>query len=484
MGKFNNYLSCSICKKICTTGNQLRIHKRTAHPNGWTHQCNVCLKKFRSESSLRHHQLSHASTRDHICPDCGKGFKYLSSVRCHMKTHHKDRGEFLEAWRKHKEYLQAQPGNVLPLPVDAPEPEALEADPMEEDEDEDPEDQQVAGPEEEEEEEDEEDLEDPDAPGAPLENEAVQIRQPIPPPGELANYELLKVIGSGAFGTVFQAKHIRSKDIWAIKVVKKPARNSEFLKTEINFLQKQYKSPFLCKMEEVFENSVKVYFVLEFMPGGDLFHWTENEPIREKDVRFYMSELILAVQFLHKKKYIHRDIKRENIFVQRTGHIKLADFGLVGRLQRGEKLNFRCGTHFAPEMKQVPISYGLPADIWAVGIVMFELATGEIVDDDFELKDPRTKKLRNLGRLRQPCKDLLDALLAEDPEQRPKIREVKGVEFFEGLNWRTVAEQVPPRIPTLDDVNNLRHFPQDEKAKDPVDDPADYIRAWDDNFIP
>ncbi|ULU08672.1 hypothetical protein L3Y34_019696 [Caenorhabditis briggsae] len=388
----------------------------------------------------------------------------------------------------------------VPDAPDAPVEVAPEADPMEEDEA-DPEHQQAAGPEEEEEEEEEEDEddeeeeeeeeedeeapEDLDAPEAP---EAVQapLRQPIPPPRELAQYELLKVIGSGTFGTVFQAKQIYSEDIWAIKVVKKPSEGpeSECLKREIKFLQKKYNSPFLCEMEEVFENTVKVYFVLEFMAGGDLFHWTSHGPLREKNVRFYMSELVLAVEFLHKEKYIHRDIKRENIFVHRSGHIKLADFGLVRRLQRGETLNNLCGTHLSPEMKQAPISYGLPADVWAVGVVMYELATGEVVHDNSQLKDPRTMKLRNVGRLRKPCKDLLKALLAEEPEERPKIRHVKRMEFFEGLNWRTVAEQVPPRIPTLADDNDLRYFPRDEKAKDPVDDSTDYIRVWDGGFIP
>ncbi|PIC11829.1 hypothetical protein B9Z55_028823 [Caenorhabditis nigoni] len=150
----------------------------------------------------------------------------------------------------------------------------------------------------------------------------------------------------------------------------------------------------------------------------------------ERDVRFYMSELVLAVEFLHKKMYIHRDIKRENIFVHRSGHIKLADLGLVRRLPRGEPLDNPCGTHYFPEMKQAPIFYGLPADVRAVGILMYELATREDVFDDFELKDPRTKKLRNLGKRSKPCKDLLKALLAEDPEERPKIRHVKRMEFF------------------------------------------------------
>ncbi|PIC49401.1 hypothetical protein B9Z55_008022 [Caenorhabditis nigoni] len=438
-----------------------------------------------------------------------------------MKIHHKERRAFLEAWRKHKEYIQAQPGNVLPFPVNTPDaeaegpeaveapeaqepeaanlevpealepqdpeeqvledPEAPEADRMEEDE-QDPEDLQAAGPEEE---------EAAEAPGP--------VRQPIPPPRELANYELLKVIGSGSFGKVFHARHRRGGQICAIKVVKKPRRpleededpESDDLKREIMFLLERYNSPFLLRMKDVFESPVKVYFVLKFMAGGDLRRWTGSrwtgtrpQRLNEDAVRFYMSELVLAVEFLHKRNYIHRDIKRENIFVHRSGHIKLADFGFVRRLQRGETLDDACGTHFSPEMKQEPASYGLPADIWAVGIVMYELATREVVHEDSQLRDPRTKKLRMLGRLRQPCKDLLEALLAEDPEERPKIREVKKMEFFEGLNWRTVAGQVPPRIPTLDGDEDLRYFPQSQKAKDPIDDPTDYIRVSEDLFIP
>ncbi|CAO4386900.1 unnamed protein product [Caenorhabditis nigoni] len=185
-------------------------------------------------------------------------------------------------------------------------------------------------------------------------------------------------------------RHHRGQ-IWAIKVVKKPKDDfeSEDLKREIKFLQKQYNYPFLCRKQNVFE----------------------------RDVRFYVSELVLAVESLHKKMYIHRDIKRENIFVHRSGHIKLADVGL----------------------------------------------------------DPRTKKLRNLGRRRKPCKDLLKALLAEDPEERPKIRHVKRMEFFRRVDWNMLTEQLPPRIPVLDDDNDLRHFPQDEKAKDPLLNPLDAL---------
>ncbi|UMM43557.1 hypothetical protein L5515_019019 [Caenorhabditis briggsae] len=154
--------------------------------------------------------------------------------------------------------------------------------------------------------------------------------------------------------------------------------------------------------------------------------------------------------------YIHRDIKRENIFVHRSGHIKLAEFVLVRRMPRGESLNNPCGTHYSPEMKQAPISYGLPADVWAVGIVMYEP-----------------------GKLY-----LLKALLAEDPEERPKIRHVKRMEFFKRVDWNMVTEQAPLRIPVLDDDNDLRHSPQDEKAKDPVDDQTDYIQVWNNLFIP
>ncbi|PIC11824.1 hypothetical protein B9Z55_025690 [Caenorhabditis nigoni] len=75
----------------------------------------------------------------------------------------------------------------------------------------------------------------------------------------------------------------------------------------------------------------------------------------------------------------------------------------------------------------------------------------------------------------KPCKDLLKALLAEDPEERPKIRQVKRMEFFRRVDWNILTEQLPPRIPVIDDDDYLRNFPRDEKAKDPVDDPTDYI---------
>ena len=138
-------------------------------------------------------------------------------------------------------------------------------------------------------------------------------------------------------------------------------------------------SPWLVRLEHSFQNDYKIYFVMEFVKGGDLFNLIANErKFKEDQVRFYIVQIALAIGYLHEKGIIYRDLKPENILIDESGYLKLADFGLCAPvLKDGNKRDTFCGTkeYMSPEMVSL-IGYGTGHDWWALGIITYELICG------------------------------------------------------------------------------------------------------------
>ena len=150
-----------------------------------------------------------------------------------------------------------------------------------------------------------------------------------------SQFELLKVLGQGSFGKVFLVKKIVGKDagtLYAMKVLKKASlkvRDRTRTKTERDILA-EIQHPFIVKLHYAFQTEGKLYLVLEFLKGGDLFTRLSKEVMfTEEDVKFYLAELALALDHLHDLGIIYRDLKPENILLDDDGHIKLTDFGLI-----------------------------------------------------------------------------------------------------------------------------------------------------------
>lgn len=199
----------------------------------------------------------------------------------------------------------------------------------------------------------------------------------------IQDFQILKEIGSGAFGKVELARHIKSGKLYAIKTVTVTGTGRELLNQFIDertIMQYLNKSDFIVHMECCFRSGNKLFYVLEYGNGGDLYGQLKKcGRFPESKVKYIAVELILAIGHMHHMNVLHRDIKPENILIDATGHIKLADFGLSKVISsfKGRAYSF-CGTDLyrPPEMFTGTIGYTRSIDWWQCGCVIYELLTG------------------------------------------------------------------------------------------------------------
>lgn len=147
------------------------------------------------------------------------------------------------------------------------------------------------------------------------------------------DFTLLKVVGKGSYGTVMLARKKDSGEVLAIKMLKKSylkKRKQEIHTKTERFILETINHPFIVNLKYAFQNSEKLYFCLEFCPGGELFfHLQRVENFDEEVTRFYSAQMVLALEHLHKHDVIYRDLKPENVLINNDGYIKLTDFGLA-----------------------------------------------------------------------------------------------------------------------------------------------------------
>ena len=206
------------------------------------------------------------------------------------------------------------------------------------------------------------------------------------------------------------------------------------------------KSPFLVGLHYAFQTPDKLYFVLDFLNGGELyFHLRRKIRFDEKLAKFYIAEVILAIKCLHDSGIIYRDLKPENILLDHTGHIKLTDFGL-SKLVEEEKQAFTfCGTpeYLAPEIIKGK-GHDKSVDWWSLGAILYEMLTGRapFVNKNKRkiLIDVQTKQILMRKSFSPEVTDLLNHLLEKDPTMRlgygkTDYREIMAHPFFAGLDW-------------------------------------------------
>jgi serine/threonine protein kinase len=198
----------------------------------------------------------------------------------------------------------------------------------------------------------------------------------------IEDFEFLKVIGKGYFGKVSQVRYKEDQNIFALKTLKKnklkEAKQIQHTKTERKILE-FVNHPFIVSLKFAFQSETKLYLVMDYYNGGELFyHLRKNKRFNEKESRFYLAQIILAIEFLHKNKVIYRDIKPENIILDNKGYIKLTDFGLA-KENVNEEIGTQtfCGTpeYLAPEIIRGD-KYGKSVDIWCMGILLYEMLFG------------------------------------------------------------------------------------------------------------
>lgn len=273
---------------------------------------------------------------------------------------------------------------------------------------------------------------------------------------KIEDFELLKVVGKGSFGKVMQVRKKDTSRIYALKTIRKAhiISRSEVAHTlaERSVLA-QINNPFIVPLKFTFQSPEKLYFVLAFVNGGELFHHLQKEQRFDVNrARFYTAELLCALECLHGFNVIYRDLKPENILLDYQGHIALCDFGLCKLDMKDEdRTNTFCGTpeYLAPELL-MGNGYNKTVDWWTLGVLLYEMLTGLPPFYDENTNEMYRKILSEPLHFPGPevvppaAKDLLSKLLNRDPEQRLGAggsAEIKAHPFFHAIDWRKLLQR-------------------------------------------
>lgn len=305
------------------------------------------------------------------------------------------------------------------------------------------------------------------------------------PKAKPTDFNFLKVIGKGSFGKVFLAKHKQEDKFYAVKVLTKAAirkRNeAKHIMAERNVLLKNLTHPFLVGLHYSFQTHDKLYFVLDYVNGGELFfHLQRERYFPESRAKFYAAEIASAIGYLHFKMIIYRDLKPENILLDEKGHVVLTDFGLCkeGIDDSGTTSTF-CGTpeYLAPEVLKKQ-EYDKSVDWWCLGAVTYEMMYGLppfYSRDTAEMYDNILyKPLRLRTNISQSARSLLEGLLQKDRTKRlgaqeGDFEEIKNHPFFRTIDWDALYDRKidPPYNPNVSGHLDLKHF-DPEFVREPV----------------
>ncbi|TNM95414.1 hypothetical protein fugu_016497 [Takifugu bimaculatus] len=324
--------------------------------------------------------------------------------------------------------------------------------------------------------------------------EAKEVQQKVPQLG-ISDFTFLQVLGKGSFGKVMLAK-LNSRDlVFAVKVLKKDIilqdDDVECTMTEKRVLSLARCHPYLTQLYCCFQTSDRLFFVMEFVNGGDLmFHIQKSRKFEEPRARFYTAEITSALMFLHGKGILYRDLKLDNVLLDKDGHCKLADFGMCKEgIFEGAATGTFCGTpdYIAPEILQEML-YGPSVDWWALGVLLYEMLSGhapfEAENEDDLFESILNEEVIYASWLSTEATNILKALLTKNSAHRLGCVASEGGEtaiinhpFFNGIDWeklnrRELEPPFKPRIKTPEDVNNFDpDFTQEEPTLTPIDDP-------------
>ncbi|KAG7095137.1 hypothetical protein E1B28_005918 [Marasmius oreades] len=301
-------------------------------------------------------------------------------------------------------------------------------------------------------------------------------------------FDLLKVIGKGSFGKVMQVRKKDTQRIYALKTIRKahiaqrPGEITHILaeRTVLALVN----NPFIVPLKFSFQNPDKLYLVMSFVNGGELFYHLQREGKFDQDrSRFYAAELLLALEHLHGFNVVYRDLKPENILLDYTGHIALCDFGLCKlNMSETEKTNTFCGTpeYIAPELLESQ-GYTKTVDWWTLGVLLYEMMTGlpPFYDENVNTMYQRilTDPLNFPPDMSPEAKSVMTGLLQRDPSKRLGANggeEIKRHPFFaKYIDWNRLLAKgyTPPFKPAVESVLDVANFDPDftnEEAQDSV----------------
>ena len=292
---------------------------------------------------------------------------------------------------------------------------------------------------------------------------------------KVSDFQKLKLLGKGSFGEVYLVKFKKNNKLYAMKILDKndiiEKHQEEHTKIERDLLTR-INCPFIVNIKFAFQDKDNLYIITEFMQGGELFfHLHKEKRFKDEKAKFYIIEIILAIEYLHKNKMLYRDLKPENVLIDTNGHIKLTDFGLSKIIQKPkEKAYTICGTpqYLAPEVLSDK-GYDCTVDWWSLGCVLYELLIGRspfrILLGDSLNEDFYKKKILIPDYVSDEAQDLITKLLIINPLKRLGYGEdgaykIKQHPYFKGINWDDAwnLKLKPPFIPNLSNETDLKYF--------------------------
>jgi len=288
----------------------------------------------------------------------------------------------------------------------------------------------------------------------------------------LEDFTLLKVVGKGSFGKVLQVRNRHTGKIYAMKQLKKDhiiKRNQvEHTKTE-RFVLQHLRHHYIVGLRFAFQTDKKLFLLLDYCPGGELFfHLGKAGRFTENRARFYCAEITLALEYLHSRDVVYRDLKPENVLLDEDGHVKLTDFGLSKTNVKGNHSTHSfCGTpeYLAPEILR-RAGHGKAADWWSLGALLYEMLTGMPPfysrDRDRLFDKILHSDLRFPNHFSKNSRAILKELMDRNPRKRLGSKDATDVKkhvFFVGVDWVRLAdaEVEPPFKPKLiTDANGVK----------------------------
>lgn len=301
------------------------------------------------------------------------------------------------------------------------------------------------------------------------------------------DFDLRATVGTGTFGRVRVVKIKGSHDRTplALKIMKKSEvirlKQVEHVKAETAILS-QIEHPFIVNLLATFQDEKRLFLVLEFINGGELFsHLRTEGRLPDADAKFYSAEIVLAFAYLHEKNIIYRDLKPENLLIDCDGHMKITDFGFAKVVE--DRTWTLCGTpeYLAPEIIQSK-GHGRAVDWWALGILIFEMLAGYppyYDENPFGIyQKVLAGKIEFPKHLDVKAKDLVKKLLMHDRAKRfgclkNGAEDIQKHKWYRGIEWDQVAARKvkPAYIPAVrapDDTSMFDRYPESTEASAPV----------------
>lgn len=305
------------------------------------------------------------------------------------------------------------------------------------------------------------------------------------------DFNLLKVLGKGSFGKVLLCELKETKQAFAIKALKKDVvledDDVECTMVERRVLALATRHPFLTHLHSAFQSQDHLFFVMEYLGGGDLmFHIQSVGKFDEPRSRFYAAEIVCGLEFLHDRGIIYRDLKLDNVLLDSDGHIKLADFGMCkeGILESKKATTF-CGTpdYIAPEILK-GWKYDSAADWWSFGVLVYEMLIGQSPfagEDEEDLFDSICRdKVHYPKWISSSAEDVLSQLFERAPVERLGYRNgtnpnIRFHKFFERINWTKLEQRKidPPFKPSVASDHDTKNFDPDFTMDVPQFTPTD-----------